>query len=186
MSDRRSLQDEEEIPDNALVIVFDVFLDFKSESKDQDVDSWVFFSFDESLDRAEYVRNLQQRSSTFMPVEDVEVTVAGYDPPPTQAPGSQGGDVNVAVIVGASVGSVALVILLILLGMRRRNGRKQSVGASQTGPNSQQTPSTQHNVKVSTEILVEPQDDVSTLGDPMFGAGGMMMNGMDKDEVTAR
>ncbi len=41
------------------------------------------------------------------------------------------------------------------------------------------------NIKVSTEILVEPQDDVSTLGDPMWGQGGMIMGGMDKDEVTA-
>jgi hypothetical protein len=72
------------------------------------------------------------------------------------------------------------------LALRRRSGKKQSVGASQTGPNSQLSPSSAQNVKVSTEILVEPQDDVSTLGDPMFGAGGMMMNGMDKDEYTAR
>lgn len=187
-ANRRSLQfgDEEQFPENALVVVFDVFLNFKSESKEQNVDSWVFLSFDESLDRAEYVRNLQQRSTTFLPVEDVKVDVAGYVPPPTSAPGSGGSDANVAVIVGASVGSVALAILVVLLAVRRRSGRKASVGASQTGPTSQQTPSTQQNVKVSTEILVEPQDDVSTLGDPMFGAGGMMMNGMEKDEVTAR
>ncbi|KAG7366567.1 filamentous hemagglutinin family outer membrane protein [Nitzschia inconspicua] len=181
---RRSLQlvDETKFRENALIIVFDVFLDFKSESNEQPVASWVFLSFDESLDRAEYVRSLQQRSSTFMPIEDVEVNVAGYIPPPTS---TSGGNVNTAVIVGASVGSIALVVLVVLLTLRRRNGRKKSVGASQTGPDSYQTPSTQHDVKVSTEILVEPQDDVSTLGDPMFGAGGMVMNGMEKDEVTA-
>jgi hypothetical protein len=37
-----------------------------------------------------------------------------------------------------------------------------------------------------SEILVEPQDDVSTLGDPMFHPGGMLMGGLEKDEVTAR
>jgi hypothetical protein len=187
-SNRRylQLQDEGSVPDNALIIVFDVFLDFKSESKDQDVDSWVFLSFDESLDRAEYVRNLQQRSPTFLSVEDVDVIVAGYVPSPTSAPGSRGGNPNVAVVVGASIGSFALTIIIVLLALRRRSGKKQSVGASQTGPNSQLSPSSAQNVKVSTEILVEPQDDVSTLGDPMFGAGGMMMNGMDKDEYTAR
>lgn len=32
---------------------------------------------------------------------------------------------------------------------------------------------------------MEPQDDVSTLGDPMFLTGGMLMGGLEKDEVTA-
>jgi C-terminal processing protease CtpA/Prc len=36
-----------------------------------------------------------------------------------------------------------------------------------------------------SEILVEPQDDVSTLGDPMFGQGGMLMEGLERDEITA-
>jgi C-terminal processing protease CtpA/Prc len=36
-----------------------------------------------------------------------------------------------------------------------------------------------------SEILVEPQDDVSTLGDPMFAPGGMLMGGLEKDEMTA-
>jgi hypothetical protein len=36
-----------------------------------------------------------------------------------------------------------------------------------------------------SEILVEPQDDISTLGDPMFAPGGMLMGGLEKDEVTA-
>mmetsp|Transcript_18697 Transcript_18697/g.52000 ORF Transcript_18697/g.52000 Transcript_18697/m.52000 type:complete len:198 (-) Transcript_18697:172-765(-) len=37
----------------------------------------------------------------------------------------------------------------------------------------------------NSEIMVEPQDDISTLGDPMFGPGGMLMGVVDKDEVTA-
>jgi C-terminal processing protease CtpA/Prc len=36
-----------------------------------------------------------------------------------------------------------------------------------------------------SEILVEPQDDVSTLGDPMFAPGGMLIGGLEKDEITA-
>jgi hypothetical protein len=39
---------------------------------------------------------------------------------------------------------------------------------------------------LSSEILVESQDDISTLGDPMFAPGGMLMGSLDKDEVTAR
>ena len=32
---------------------------------------------------------------------------------------------------------------------------------------------------------MEPQDDISTLGDPMFAPGGMLIGGLEKDEVTA-
>ena len=103
-SSQRLLQAEEDVatlqPD-ALLIVFDVYIDFRSVSNEQDVDSWVFSAFDTSLDRAEYVRDLQQKSPTFNPVEDVETAVEGYVPPPTQAPSSGGGNANVAVIVGA-------------------------------------------------------------------------------------
>ncbi|KAL3919332.1 MAG: hypothetical protein SGILL_003807 [Bacillariaceae sp.] len=185
-STQRLLQGDVEsiLQPDALNIVFEVFIDFRSVSKDQDVDSWVFNAFDTSLDRAEYVLDLQQKSSTFNPVEDVETTVEGYDPPPTQAPSSGGNGANVAVIVGASVGGTALVTLIVLLVMRRRKGKGSIVGAlddrqTHTSPTTQP-----QNVKVSTEILVEPQDDVSTLGDPMFGAG-MMMNNVEKDEATA-
>jgi len=182
-SNRRFLQ-AGEAPDDALIIVFDVVLSYRSESKDQDVDQLVFSAFDTSLDRADYVMKLQQQSNTYAPVEDVEVKVEGYVPPPTLPP-SSGGDVNIAVIVGASVGGAALIILIALLLMRRRSG-KHTVVASDNGRETEVSPTTVgQNVKVSTEILVEPQDDVSTLGDPMFGQGGMMMNGMDKDEVTA-
>ena len=188
-SSQRLLQEEEAaatLQQDALLIVFDVYIDFRSVSNEQDVDSWVFSAFDTSLDRAEYVMDLQQKSPTFNPVEDVETTVEGYVPPPTEAPSSGGGNTNVAVVVGGTIGGVALSTLIILLVMRRRNGKK-AVVASEFERQSQTSPSTNpQNVKVSTEILVEPQDDVSTLGDPMFGAGGMMMNNLEKDEVTAR
>jgi LPXTG-motif cell wall-anchored protein len=187
-SSQRLLQAAEETDQrqDALLVVFDVYIDFRSVSRDQNVASWVFSAFDASLDRAEYVMDLQQRSATFNPVEDVETTVEGYVPPPAQLPDSGSSKANVAVIVGAIVGGLALIILVALLVMRRRNGKK-AVVASEYERQSQTSPSTNtQNVKVSTEILVEPQDDVSTLGDPMFGAGGMMMSNMEKDEVTAR
>jgi len=44
-------------------------------------------------------------------------------------------------------------------------------------------------VSVCSEIVVDYQDDISTLGDPMFGAGvaagGMLLPGMEKDETIA-
>ena len=103
-------------------------------------------------------------------------------PPPTQAPEPEPSEkkVDIAVIVGASVGGVASIILIILVFLRRRSGKiiEEEEGIAET----KAPPSTSKNI---AEILVEPQDDVSTLGDPMFGHGGMMMGSMDKDEMTA-
>jgi hypothetical protein len=138
------------------------------------------------MDRASYVMSLQSQSSTFDPVQDVNCKVEGYVPPPTPAPSDGGGSVNIAVIVGASVGGAALVILIVLVVMRQRTGNIGVSGTQNNARESQNETSTEQNYKVSTEILVEPQDDISTLGDPMFGQGGMMMHGLDKDEVTAR
>ena len=36
-----------------------------------------------------------------------------------------------------------------------------------------------------SEIVVDHQDDVSTLGDPMWGAGGMLLPELEKDETIA-
>ena len=89
-------------------------------------------------------------------------------------------------IVGASVGGAALLVLVALLFLSRRRS-KGSLKPIETEESKGSPTTAQQNVKLSTEILVEPQDDVSTLGDPMFGQGGMMMAvALDKDEVTAR
>jgi hypothetical protein len=182
-STRRYLQDNEmEITNDALTIIFDVVLSFRS-TKDVNPKQVVFDAWQSSISRVQYVMNLQDQSATFDPVQDVNVIVEGYvPPPPTPAPTPEE-SVNIAVIAGATVGGAALVILVVLVFMRRRNGKQ---GLELDHEESRASPSTAQNVKVSTEILVEPQDDVSTLGDPMFGQGGMMMGDMDKDEFTAR
>lgn len=184
-STRRYLQESDaEIPSDALTIVFDVEIRFRSESSDVDAKQLVFNAWQSSISRAQYVINLQDESATFDPLQDVEVIVEGYvPPPPTPAPTPDENNANIAVIAGASVGGAALVILLALIFMKRRNAKQ---GLETENEESRATPSTGQNNKVSTEILVEPQDDVSTLGDPMFGQGGMMMGDMDKDEFTAR
>jgi hypothetical protein len=184
-STRRYLQDSgSDVPTDALTIVFDVVISYRSPSTDIDVKQLVYNAWESSIARAEFLMNLQDQSATFDPVQDVDVIVEGYVPPqPTPSPTAQEDKVNIAVIAGASVGGVALVILIALVVMKRRSGKN---GLEMENDESRGTPSTGQNLKVSTEILVEPQDDVSTLGDPMFGQGGMMMGDMDKDEVTAR
>lgn len=172
-------------PSDTLNVIFTVSLRYRSESRDQDIAQLVGSAWDTTLDRANYVIDLQDQSNTFNQVQDVDVMVSGYvPPPPTPAPSDD--NANIAVIVGASVGGAALLVLSVLLFMTMRRRNRGSVKAVDT-EESKGTPTTKQNVKVSTEIVVEPQDDVSTLGDPMFGQGGMMLAaGLEKDEVTAR
>jgi hypothetical protein len=198
--DRRSLQQRISGGDS-LLISFNVSMAYRSKSDDYDTDELVWSAFASPVGRAEYNVALKEQSQTFDPVLLVQVVVKGYDAPPTQAPQptqaphstqapqppakERKDKTEIAVIVGASIGGAALIILIILLFLRRSSGKvseKHEVEMEETGA----SPSTNsRNIKVSTEILVEPQDDVSTLGDPMWGQGGMIMGGMDKDEVTA-
>lgn len=181
---RRVLQEEisgEEV--YSLVVKYYITIGYRSNGYDHDANQLVWSAFGSPEKRATYIANLQQRSGFFQPVEDVKVEVMGYVPTEAQAPvGGTGQKVDTAVIVGASVGGVAFIILLVLLFLRRRSGKSiEEEDVVQTVA----TPSTTKNIKVSTEILVEPQDDVSTLGDPMYGQGGMMMGGIERDEMTA-
>jgi hypothetical protein len=175
-------------PSDTLYVLFTATLRYRSESRDHDIAALVGSAWATEMEKQNYVRELQDASAAFDPVQDVDVRVQGYDPPaPTQAPTPDDGDkANIAVIVGASVGGAALLVLAGLLFFSRRRS-KGSLKPLETEESKGSPTTAKQNVKLSTEILVEPQDDVSTLGDPMFGQGGMMMAAaLDKDEVTAR
>merc|ERR1712003_498689 len=45
------------------------------------------------------------------------------------------------------------------------------------------TKETRPGERINTDILVEPQDEVSTLGDPLYGKG-MLIPGLEKDETV--
>jgi len=181
---RRFLQgSNSEAPVGFLVIQFILDVEYQTANA-FDVNQLVWSAFDTPEEQAEYILDLQDESDVFDPIREINVEVQGFVPSPTQAPRPEpGSNIDIAVIAGASVGSVAFVILMILLFLRRRSGKSED--EEKGGTESQITPSTTKNIKVSTEILVEPQDDVSTLGDPMFGQGGMIMGGIERDEMTA-
>jgi len=168
-----------------LVIVFDIFISYRSVGKDYDMPMLVFDAWLEESDRNNYVATLRGRSDDFIGVSDVEIDIQGFTPPDPEEPEPSGddGNANVAIIAGAAVGGVAVILLAGLLLMRRRNSNKEEEPELPPAPTSLETPASR--VAVSTEIMVEPQDDISTLGDPMFGPGGMLMGHVDKDEVTA-
>lgn len=163
---------------DSLVLEFEMKILYNAATEESDLNQLVWSAFEAPGGKQQYISELKgQAGGGFVSVQAMEIAVEGYVPP-TSGPDRP---VNVAVIAGASVGSVALVVLVMLLFLRNRSSKSLDDNkVSET----QATPSTSKNVKVSTEILVEPQDDVSTLGDPMFGQG-MMMGGMEKDEMTA-
>jgi hypothetical protein len=116
----------------------------------------------------------------------VQLTVDGFvpieEPPENVVPGEDSG--NLGIIIGAAVGGVIVMALAALyISCRNNSGGGGSAFKEQNLVAT--TASTAEQKRLATEILMEQQDDVSTLGDPMFGTGGMAVNGADRDERTA-
>jgi hypothetical protein len=137
----------QEVSDQALIIQFDVALDYRSVGTDHDLKDLVFSAWDIPMDRAEYVMELQSESDVFFDIEDVLVEVDGYSPPPIDDDDDTSSEsVDIAVIAGASVGGAALIILIVCLLMRRRNGK----GDDENNEQSRTTPDTAHKIAVAT------------------------------------
>lgn len=181
----RKLQDA--VPQPTLVVEADISVTYRSTGTENDVADWVYGAWSDEADVAQYVENLQRSNVVFSNLTTVSVQVAGQPSPPpdnSQKPDEETNDKsNIAVIAGASVGGAAFLLLAIFLYIRLTGDQGQEDGhqQSQVSPETSGVPK----IAVSTEILVEPQDDVSTLGDPMFAPGGMLIGGLEKDEITA-
>jgi len=87
---------------------------------------------------------------------------------------------DIAVIAGGAGGGALLLLLCGYLYVRNKSEKDEMNDYDQTKA------TTQSGQRIAAEILVEPQDEVSTLGDPMFAPGGMLIGSLEKDEVTAR
>lgn len=150
-----STQGQREMQESAppsIIIESDVSVIFRSPTTDYDVQSWVYEAWqDEALSSA-FLTNLQRRSAVFQGVEEVNVEVEGYIPPPPNGgvgpEPSPDKDTSVAVIAGATVGGAALVLLAVFLYVRLSSDGSVNEGHHQ----SQTTPSTtgQQPVAVST------------------------------------
>jgi hypothetical protein len=151
-----------------------------------DPSEWIKDAFNSEEERNSYMDRLKQKNSAFQNVQSVQLTVDGFvpieEPPENVVPGEDSG--NLGIIIGAAVGGVIVMALAALYISRRNNSggggsafKEQNLVAT--------TASTAEQKRLATEILMEQQDDVSTLGDPMFGTGGMAVNGADRDERTA-
>ena len=136
----RQLQEDtvvmgEDVPnDPALIIQFDVVVLFRSESKDQEVPSFVYGAFDEEQDRQQYIQTLQSRSRTFDGINKVQIRVRGFDPPsPTERGAGEDDDgLGLPFIIGASLGAAAILFLIALAIMifRKQNGQQRSFSST--------------------------------------------------------
>lgn len=151
-----------------LKIVFDTAVAFRSPTDNLDVAALIGLAFDTAEDREAYIRRLQSvGGQPFTSITSINIEINGVpqNVQKEQAQVSDSGGVGLPVIIGASVGGAALVAIVIFAILRRRKP-KTSYDDNFTFASSKKDLGHEH---VNTNIIVEPQDDISTLGDPMPG-----------------
>lgn len=162
-----------------LQIVFDTVVSFQSLSQDLDISSMIGGAFNTDEDRAKYLNELQSTGDrSFSSINSVIVFINGVPQEEEENPKKGGGGVNIFIIIGAAAGGAALLLVVALIYCRKRQPHKETTVASSS--------KTSGDERVNTDILMENQDDVSTLGDPNFAPGGMLLTGLERDDtVTA-
>jgi len=170
---------------NPLEIVFDVAVNLRSPSYDHDVETYIGGAFDSATDRVEYISSLQKTGDRiFNTINEVIVEINGVpqveSSPPTSAPRPSGG-ANMVIYAAAGVAVVVASIIGFVFFVWLKTSHKH---APSMGDNNTQAPSESQG-RVSTFIEVEPMDEVSTLGDPMYAPGAMFTAPMEKDDTAA-
>ena len=158
-----------------LEIVFTTQLNFRSTKMDHDMDKIVGEAFNREAERDNYIAALKDTGDpSFLSLTSLEVLID--DLPPIVEPEPQSKD-NSAAFIGVGVAAGAAVLLgLAAFVYFRKNGK----GSSTMEPTATATSA----LGFSTEIKVDRQDDISTLGDPVYG-GGMATSNSVRDEQTA-
>lgn len=162
-----------------LQIVFDTVVSFQSLSQDLDVSAMIGGAFNTDEDRAKYLNELQSTGDrSFSSINSVIVFINGVPQEEEENTKKGGGGVNIFIIIGAAAGGAALLLVAALIYCRKRQPHKETTVATSS--------KTSGDERVNTDILMENQDDVSTLGDPMYAPGGMLLPGLERDDtVTA-
>ena len=159
---------------------------------------WVSSAFNSDEKQSSFINRLKQiGDSSFDEVEEVKLLVDGTVP--IEMDPKESSSSSLGVIIGATAGGALVVALAIVLFVRRSNKKNNTnhrAGYDVASGGGKLLASTEGNTSgivsnpMSTEILVERQDDISTLGDPVFFGSGAMMNlgaaaAVDRDERTA-
>jgi len=168
---------------SALRVEFETLVKFQSTKMydDSDIDILAAEAFSSPEDREQYIKDLQREDTVnaFEDLVEIAVEIGGIQitDAPTPAPAEE--SEFPIVVVAASAGGAAVLLIGCFLYFTRCRDRQPDKTFQRTdapaGPD-----------RVSSNIFVEPQDEVSTLGDPMYApTGGMLMAGLEKDETVS-
>lgn len=178
----RSLQ----APVSVLEITFDTQVSFRSDLNDLDIAAFIGGAFNTEEDRATYIKNLQSSGDrAFAYVSAVKVVINGEEQDvndATQPPSSSSGlsSFTLYIIIGAAGGGLCIAVLATLFYLRHRGNRKPVTVSSTENSGGHM------GERVGADIVMDNQDDISTLGDPMYAPGGMMMGGgLERDETVS-
>lgn len=161
-----------------LTIIFDTRVSFRSEARDLDVPELIGRAFFTAEDRARYLDTLQRTGdSVFSTINALRVEINGIPQEETVPPAASSSNSTIFIIIGVCAAVAAAVIVLLVLYLRRRKPRKSHTVATRSS-------TAASGERMNTEILVEPQDDISTLGDPTYVVGGMTMGAIEKDDTV--
>jgi hypothetical protein len=192
---RRSLQTGVEgVTLFPLQVEFLVRVTFRSARTDYDLVDLIGEAFNSAEERQQYSARLKQLNADFDNLERVEILVNGTIPREEglEAPddGGGGGSGGVLIIAVAAGGVVMALVALSCLAYRRWGQDTdldgQRVTSLEGGNGTKMSEPSAQQSGITAEILMERQDDVSTLGDPVYG---MMthhdVGGDHRDEATA-
>lgn len=159
-----------------------VTITYRSPVPDWDWPMLVGEAFNSDAERQTYVDLFETRNpDVYGPFTSVSLLVDGVAPiEEPEVPPSSSSNNTLYAIIGGVVGGAAVLAGLGLLYRRHRRQKSKNYGEGGPGTTSA---STKQPLGYSTEILVERQDDISTLGDPV----GIVLPGtmLDRDEQTA-
>jgi len=167
---------------SALKIKFETLVEFKSTKlyTKKEIDTLTAEAFNSPEARQKYIDDLKAKdANAFQDLIDIAVEIGGITVTVAPTPAPKEEDEFPIVIVAASAGGAVVVLLGCLLYFTRCRD-------SQPDKTFQRTDAPSGPDRVSSNIFVEPQDEVSTLGDPMYApTGGMLMAGLEKDETVS-
>jgi hypothetical protein len=169
-----------------LQITLDAAVAFRSATTETDIVPWIGGTFNSDVERALYINALKASGvSSFASITSVQVLVNGVPPEEEKevVPASKKKSVSVFIIVGAAAGGVAVLILASLFVCRKKKS-KGALKGTLPYQESQKTSPTNAGL-LSQDIIVDNQDDISTLGDPTYTGGMMHMAGssVEKDDT---
>jgi hypothetical protein len=191
---RRVLQEAGDGPQTTtlfpLQVDFLIRITFRSVLSDYNLVDMIGEAFNSEEERTRYISRLQQLNGNFDNLEQVTIEVEGNIPEEQPVPALEddsGVNGSTVMIIAVAAGGVAIAVIVAGLLVWNRNGSRtgqQGVATNHERIETTTAFSTDPSGKAgyTAEILVEGQDDVSTLGDPVYG---MMTTSAARDEATA-